>query len=240
MSLYDSQVGVLYQITDNKPDKKYSILPTVLDLISDSDLKNKIVLDLGSGTGFFSHHIANLNPRMVIGIDNSILKIGLASGKEKYPNVLHTLGDIFYHDLPPSDLVLAAFVLNYAENVVILKNLFQRIYESLNPGGEFIGVVDLPSGKDLTHFGAKKHLSSDKDGAPMFIHLYDDEGSETCTLEAIYFKKETFEQLAEKVGFSHFEWCKPMVTDKGKEKYPNMNWDEYLNNPELGYFVIMK
>jgi len=42
-----------YQKTDAKPDKKYSILPTVLMIAGDSS--GKTVLDLGCGSGFFTH-----------------------------------------------------------------------------------------------------------------------------------------------------------------------------------------
>lgn len=238
MSLYDSQVGILYQVTDQKPDKKYSILPTVLSLIGKAE--NKTVLDLGGGTGFFSHHIAQLHPRMVIGIDNSILKIGLASSREKHPNILHALGDIFYNDLPAADIILAAFVLNYADNVVVLEGLFRRIYNALGNQGKFVGVVDLPSGKNLAFFGAMKQLSEPKDGAKMFIHLSDDEGNETCVLEANYFLRETCEMLATKVGFSSFAWHDAIVADEARAKYPHMNWDEYVQDPELGYFTALK
>lgn len=238
MSLYDSQVGILYQVTDEKPDKKYSILPTVMSLLG--DVENKTVVDLGGGTGFFSHHIAKKHPKMVIGIDNSVLKIGLASSREKSPNVLHALGDVFFHELPVSDIILGAFVLNYAEDVVELENLFRRVYLALNEGGEFIGVVDLPSGKDLSALGAKKQLSEPKDGAKMFIHLYDDDQNNVCTLEANYFLKETYEFLAKKVGFSSLEWEKPKVSEEGKKKYPDIDWDSYVEDPELGYFVARR
>lgn len=238
MSLYDSQVGILYQVTDEKPDKKYSILPTVVSLVG--DVENKTVIDLGGGTGFFSHHIAKKHPKMVIGIDNSVLKIGLASSRVKSPNVLHALGDVFFHELPTSDVVLGAFVLNYAENVVELENLFRRVHSSLNDKGKFIGVVDLPSGKDLTILGAKKTLSEYRDGAKMFIHLYDEDQNNVCTLEANYYLKDTYEFIAKKVGFSSFRWEKPIVDESGKKKYPDIDWETYIEDPELGYFVAIK
>ncbi|MFT7557503.1 MAG: 2-polyprenyl-3-methyl-5-hydroxy-6-metoxy-1,4-benzoquinol methylase [Planctomycetota bacterium] len=238
MSLYDSQVGILYQITDQKPDKKYSILPTVMSLLG--DISDKTVVDLGGGTGFFSHHIARLQPKMIIGIDNSVLKIGLAGSREKLPNVLHALGDVFFHDIPNSDIVLGAFVINYAEHVVQLENLLRRVFKSLNLEGRFIGVVDLPSGKDLTAFGAKKQLSEQKDGAKMFIHLYNEDGNSTCTLEANYFLRETYESIAKKVGFTSFSWKKPVISDEGRDRYPDMDWESYVSDPELGYFIATK
>lgn len=238
MSLYDSQVGVLYQMTDQKPDKRYSILPTVLSLVG--GVEDLTVLDLGGGTGFFSSHIAKNGPRIVLGIDNSVLKIGLASAKDKLPNVMHALGDVFYNDLPSADVVLGAFVLNYAEDVVELEGLFRRVFSCLSDGGRFVGVVDLPSGKDLQFFGARKHLSEEKDGAKMFIHLFNDEGVETCVLEANYFKKETYSKIAKKIGFSSFAWNQATVSDEGKQRYPDMDWGQYIQDPELGYFVAIK
>ena len=47
-----------YQGTDQKPDKHYSILPTVIQLVGDA--RDKTVLDIACGSGFFSFPIASM------------------------------------------------------------------------------------------------------------------------------------------------------------------------------------
>lgn len=46
-----------YEQTSEKPDKKYSTLPTVLQLAG--DMEGKTVVDLGCGSGFFACHCAD-------------------------------------------------------------------------------------------------------------------------------------------------------------------------------------
>lgn len=79
-----------YQSTDVKPDKKYSILPTVLMLIG--ELNGKTVLDLGCGSGFFTRYFA-LTASKVIGIDNSSEQIVRAK-QHSTSNVDYILANI--------------------------------------------------------------------------------------------------------------------------------------------------
>jgi SAM-dependent methyltransferase len=134
-----------YQQTLVKPDKRFSILPTILMIAG--DVTDKTVLDLGCGSGFFSGEFANRGAKKVIGMDNSVEQIRIAK-KIPLERAEYVLGDIFKDKLPSANLVLAAYVLNYAADAKQLANFFRSIYRSLRQNGKFIAVVDLPEGRD--------------------------------------------------------------------------------------------
>lgn len=224
-----------YQNTDAKPDKKYSILPTVLMLAG--NLSGKLVLDLGCGSGFFTRSFA-IAANRVIGIDNSSEQIVRAK-QHPAPNVDYILADIMKEELPSSDVVNAPFVLGYCSGIDELKSLFVEIYRSLNHSGCLLGIVDLPSGEDLKRYGATKILHGKDDGSKIEIILSDGV-SPICTLWATYFSPETITSLLTKIGFQDIEWHKPIISDEGMQTMPSGYWDGYIENSELGYFTATK
>jgi toxoflavin synthase len=232
----DQALVQMYQRTDEKPDKKYSILPTVLHLTG--DVKGKTVLDLGCGSGFFTRRLAELDPKSVIGIDHSPEQIRLAQEKP-VANIEFRLGNIFVDPLPPNDITMAPFVLCYSENVQDLERLLKNIYASLASDGRLVAVMDMPNGKNHRKFCAVKTLEEKKDGERMTIQLYDDQG-DICTIHSHYFSPATTEALLAAVGFREFRWEKPMISSEGIAKYGKEFWDGYVDDPELGYLVAVK
>lgn len=227
-----------YQKTNEKPDKKYSILPTVLSLVG--DIQNKTVLDLGTGDGFFASALAGKNPLKVIGIDNSAEQIKLSNLNKKEEILEYKLGDIFKDTLPISDVVVAPFVLNYCSSVNGLEAFFLNIHKSLINGGRLLLVLDLPNGQNLKRFGAVKTLKGKaEDATPLEISLFNNE-TLICTLNAFYFTSETISKLLEKVGFTDVEWHTPIIDSEGIKTLGNDFWAGYVEDCELGYVTAIK
>jgi len=109
MNDYDT-LAQAYRKTAEKPDKKYSILPTVMSLLG--KLEGKRVLDLGCGSGFFTLPIARRNPEIVYAIDNSQKQLRLLP---KHKRIVPFRLDIFRDPLPRADVINAPFILNYAK-----------------------------------------------------------------------------------------------------------------------------
>ena len=230
-----NKIASLYQKTDIKPDKQFSILPTVLSLAG--DLKNKVVLDLGCGSGFFTR-AASKTASKVIGVDNSKEQLQLTS-QDKEKNVEYQLLDFFKDSLPKSDLVITPFVFGYCKDVDQLEALLKNIYNSLSENGRLVGVLDLPTGQNLSRYGAIKILPNHVDGEIMEITLTDGE-SEICKLSARFYSTETIESILGKVGFKNIIWHKPIVSQEGIDAMPEGFWDGYVNNCELGYLTADK
>ena len=227
----------VYLETDKKPDKLYSIVPTLLELVG--DVRGKAVLDLGCGAGNVSRKLAALGPSLVIGLDNSKAQLALAS-KEPRPNLEYRKADVFVDDLPNGDIAVAMFILNYSPNIQELGHLLRKIYDSLTLGGKLIAVVDMPSDHDLTRFGAKKRVEKPGgDGSPMTIKLYN-KGKAICHLNAFYYTRQTIARLARQAGFKSVQWKKPIITKAGIRKFGEAFWSGYLGKSELGYLRCVK
>lgn len=223
-----------YKKSHVKPDKQYSILPTVLAIAGNT--KNKTIVDLGCGTGFFTIPFAE-KAKLVYGIDNSSIQLSFAT---RYPNVVYLQKDIFVDPLPLADIIIAPFVVNYATTVPILRHLFHALYDSLSIEGKVVIVADLPNNKELERFGAsKKILGTINDESPLQIIIFNLK-EKICTLNAVYFKPETIEQTLRLVGFKNVCWHKPIVSQEGIEAMGRMFWKGYLEDPELGYITAIK
>ena len=226
-----------YQRTLTKPDKLFSTLPTVLKLAG--DCKDKVVVDLGCGSGFFTNEFAKKGAKKVVGVDNSREQLQRAK-RNQLKNVEYMLGNIFEQSLPVADIILAPYVINYATDKKQLVKLFQHIHQSLNPNGILIGVVDLPEGRDLKKFGAIKEMKGKKtDGAQIKTKLYN-KGKYICTLNAVYFTPPTLEHALQSVGFESITWQRPIISSNGLKKLGEKFWNGYCEAPELGYITAIK
>ncbi len=232
--LNDYEALSSYKKSHAKPDKQYSILPTVLKIIGNTE--NKTIVDLGCGTGFFTIPLAE-NAKVVYGIDNSETQLSFA---EHHPRVTYIKGDIFIDQIPFSDVIVAPFVVNYSTTVPILKHLFKKMYDSLSEEGKIVIVVDLPNNKKLERFGAsKKILGATADEASLQIDIFNG-GDKICTLYAVYFTPETIQNTIVSVGFKNVCWHKPIVSKEGLRLMSDSSWCEYLEDPELGYITAIK
>ncbi len=223
-----------YNNSHTKPDKQYSILPTVLSIAGKCG--DKIIADLGCGTGFFTTAFAH-QAKHIYGIDNSEAQLRLAT---KHKKVSYHLKDIFVDPLPQVDVYIAPFVVNYARTIPILRHFLQLLYEGLYQGGKVVFVVDLPNNKHLRRFGAVKRIDGvTMDGASMSIELFNDE-KKICELSAFYFTAETIEKELKAAGFKEITWHKPIVSDEGKRKMGANFWEGYIEDSELGYLAAKK
>lgn len=232
---YD-QLSAAYQDTDQKPDKKYSILPTVLALAG--DVHGKTVLDLGCGSGFFTTAFAKQGAQ-VIGVDNSKEQLRRAIIPDN-AQIEYRLVDIFNDPLPEADIINAPFVLNYTPNSNVLRTCMQKIFSSLRPGGTVVIVSDIPSiGPELKKYGSYKTTAEQVDGAPLTVELYNNEEL-ICTLHSTYYSPETIQQMLQDCGFTDVIRHAPIVSDEGIQKFGNAFWDTYMGVCDLMYFTGLR
>lgn len=238
LNIYEHNLSKKFQESDAKPDKQYSFLPTIFNIVN--NIKGKTILDLGCGDGFFTRALALQGAQKVIGIDNSPEQLKLAEERENPSNVMYQHGDIFHDKLPKADIVLTPFVANYAENISNLEFLIKNIHESLNQNGQIVLVVDLPDNKDLRKFGSLKTLEGPKaDGTKIKIDLYNSDEI-ICTLFSYYYTPQTLEVTLSKTGFKNITWHKPIISTEGIEKFGPRFWTNFIEDSELGYLSAYK
>jgi len=238
INTYDENLSTIFRKSDEKPDKQFSFLPTIMNIVGNPS--GKEVLDLGCGDGFFTIALAKSGAKHVIGIDNSVEQIRLANEKQHPDNISYVLSDIFKDKLPSTDIVLSPFVVNYSQNTDELKFLFENIYQGLNVGGKVVFVLDLPKGKDLKKFGSIKTLKDNPvDGDEIKIDLYND-NQLICTLFSHYYKPETIKKTLSDLGFKNITWHNPIVSDEGIDKFGKDFWNNFIEDSELGYLSAEK
>jgi len=225
-----------YQKTHTKPDKQYSMLPTVLKLAM--PLNNKIVVDVGCGDGFFLFGFAK-KAKKVYGIDNSKKQIDEAK-KYTTQNTRFIFSDMLDFNYPKSDIINTPFVLGYIKSTKTILKLFQKFYSSLNKNGKIIGIIDAPKSSvhDNKMFGSVKTIESLKEGTKLKIDLYDNE--KIVSLNAFYHTKETIEDLLRRAGFTDIKWHEPIISKVGIKRHGAKFWGKYLNNIDITYFTAKK
>ena len=119
---------------------------TLLELVGRVDAL--AVLDVACGEGFYTRALASLRPARVVGVDLSAGMIELARKQE----AAHGLGiEYFVGDARnlgwdgQFDLVVAAYLLNYARDRDELGAMCAGIARCLKPGGRFVTVNCSPT-----------------------------------------------------------------------------------------------
>lgn len=227
-----------YVKSHEKADKKYSILPTTLNVLG--PLYSKRIVDVGCGDGFLTRRFAN-EAELVYGIDNSEEQIRKAQEHLEFRNVSYYLSDMNEFDYPNVDVIFAPYVLNYLKIEEELTSLFSKFYNSLNQDGTFAGIIDNPHSEthDMKRFGSIKRLQKLEQGERINIELYHNDELIT-TLFSYYHTKKTIEKCLQGVGFKEITWHTPIVAQEGLEKFGEDFWKEYLDKCDLAYFSCRK
>ena len=241
-----------YVIAAYKPDKKYSIHPTILHLLE--PLNGKTVLDVGCGDGCLTRDISK-KAYLVHGIDISVKLLSLACRAKLHAiasntppfNTSYSIHDMFMPGLPTCDVICAPFVINYSKTVGELEKLILNFSSSLKHKGRIVCVVDLPklflSPSQIIQqkkLGAVKKVNSElRDESQIDIDLYNN-NSFVCQLESRYYSPETIERIFTENGFTELSWHNPIISPEAFEIFGENFWRNYESVCELGYFTAIK
>ena len=114
-------------------------MATKNELIDSLNINAKKILDLGAGTGLELIHLYEINPTAettVIDISENMLEV--LKGRSFSDKVTTICGDFFEVDFENGyDAVISTSSLHHFLKDTKLK-LYKKIYDCLNPGGEFI------------------------------------------------------------------------------------------------------
>lgn len=111
------------------------------------------VLDLASGTGFYAKKLVDWGADYVLGVDLSSSMVKTAqdqvSHEDRYAGKVHfrvgnalDLGKVQGEE--PFDIVLGAWLLNYAGSIDEMTKMFHSIAANLKEGGVFVGLTPTP------------------------------------------------------------------------------------------------
>ncbi|WP_404790767.1 class I SAM-dependent methyltransferase [Altericista sp. CCNU0014] len=131
--------------------------PGILDILKHREIQSGLIVELGCGSGL-STEILHQSGYQVLGIDISAAMVAIA--QTRVPTAEFRVDSLFTAEIPPCCAVISiGECLSYAFDAnsdAVLEALFQRIYQTLLPGGVFIFDVVVPGhaapGEVARHF----------------------------------------------------------------------------------------
>ena len=124
------------------------------------------VLDLACGDGHYTRIFKKMGASRVVGVDISIkmIELAIAADKGERLGIEYLVGDARCVDFTASlDVVLDAYLLNYAHSEQDLRAMASAIHRSLKPGGRFVTINNNPNQQPRS-FGNTRSANSDRSG----------------------------------------------------------------------------
>jgi len=202
------------------------------------DFQGKRVLDLACGEGRFPRKIKQRGASQVVGVDKSEKMILLAKKQEEENpqgityvcKDVTTLSKIYGGNF---DIASAVYLLNYADNLEVLKAYCRGIFLNLKPGGTFVAInanMHTPVEQYGTYRKYDLYASTDiprKEGMPITFTLKNPDDT-FVALDNYYLSPETYEQAFEEAGFIDFQWTAVSVSPEGVKKMGEGYWDHFI------------
>ena len=203
------------------------------------DLKGLKVLDLACDEGNNCRIMRKKGASEVLGVDISPEMIDLAESSEKSiplgcKYLVHDASTL--EKMGEFDLVVAIYLLNYAQTKGELRKFCEVAYKNLKKGGRFIGFNDNPFHKgglssELKKYGFTKESPEigRKEGDPIKYTFYLKDGSE-FSFDDYWLSPKTYEDVFKETGFEDFKWEGPFLDDS-LTKEERDKYDVYMANP---------
>ncbi len=126
-------------------------------------VQGKSVLDLGCGYGWHCKFAAEQGATHVLGLDLSKKMIAEAMKRNTAEAITYRVCGIEAYDYPKDtwDCVVSNLALHY---IADLENIFQKVYQTLKPGGVFLFNIEHP----VFTAGAGQEFICSEDGKPLY------------------------------------------------------------------------
>src|SRR5262245_12457695 len=190
---YDA-IAADYRRAKQQPWRYFIERYTLLRLIG--NLEGVSVLDLACGEGYYTRELRHRGAARVLGVDLSEGMIRLAQEEEKRSplGIEYVVGNARNFDGGQRfDLVVAAYLLNYASTKEELGEMCAAVARALRPGGHFVTVNNNPE-QEPAHFAASRRFGFIKsippsaapppgggkgmsEGMPIIYTIFQEEGS---------------------------------------------------------------
>ncbi|MER7951697.1 class I SAM-dependent methyltransferase [Streptomyces sp. NPDC096079] len=235
VQLYD-EIGEAFEGFKSLPLTRYGEVPSFLKLVG--DVRGRTVLDLASGTGFYSRELKRRGAADVLGVDISTEMVAAAKAfEESEPlGVRYEVGDLA--ELRPLeerfDLALGVQALNYAPDIATMEAMCRHVHRSLKPGGEFFLLVQRPDyrfdGPSLARYGFLCEATGEEIETGPRVRI-------TALLDPpISFvgacpRREVYEGSLRAAGFGDLTWVPLEISDAGVAEFGEEFWADCLANP---------
>ncbi len=231
MTDYDA-IAEQYRASKEADWRTAAEVPSFLALVG--DVTGKTVLDLACGEGFYTRKLAQAGAARVVGVDSSPAMIDLARRAEhRAPlGVDYRVGDVRGLDLGRHfDLVVAAYLLNYAPDPEALAEMCAAVVRHLPPGGRFVSINSNPETAalpvDYRPYGFDKLAPADlAEGSPYVWRNY--QGDDTFDLTVYHLGRPTHERIFAAAGLTDVRWVPLQVAPEAVRAHGPGFWETFL------------
>ncbi|KAF2096118.1 S-adenosyl-L-methionine-dependent methyltransferase [Rhizodiscina lignyota] len=240
-SQYD-KIGKRYASMQDMPADAPNI-PSVLRVLP--NVKGLNCLDLACGLGRYSRLLVEHGAQRVVGIDlsdgmiNAAKELATDLPPEQRERLEFRTGDCskpINIEGGPFDLIIAAWLLNYAPDYESMLSTWQNIYLNLKPGGQLIAIVpklnmSMETPLDDRYGVIVEAIEKVKDGWKCRLTAYTDP---PISFEPYHLSGEVYERSAREAGMVDLQ-LHSHVFPEDERKYSGF-WDVYNERP---HFEIM-
>ena len=211
------------------------------------DLRGKAVVDLACGDGYYTRLLRKNGAARVIGVDLSEGMVNLARAQEAANplGVEYLVGDGRNLELPPEhDLVVAAYLLNYARDREELAAMCRGVAGCLKPGGRFVTVntnpgLDFRTAPSYRRYGFETHTGADRhEGAPITWTFFLESGP--LSIENYYIGRTAHDEVLHSAGFREVRWHRPRLAHTARRTRDRDYWATFLAAPPVIFIECLK
>lgn len=204
------------------------------------DVQGKTVLDLACGEGHYTRKIKQRGASRVTGVDLSSGMIALAKEQESADSlgIDYLCGDARFVECPETfDLVVCAYLLNYAQKPQDLVSMCQGIARNLKPGGRFVTVnasplIYAPKAPSYRKYGFELKASEPREtGAPIRWVFHQEAG--TFEIENYFLDSEIHSEAFRESGLIDLRWWPPQLDPDNHYSADTSFWDLFLRESPI-------
>jgi toxoflavin synthase len=234
---YDT-ISEEYKRSKQMPWREHVERSTLFELIG--DLKDKDVLDLACGEGFYTRLIKRAGAARVVSVDISAGMIDLARQEEtrQLLGIDYVVQDAKKADFgESSDLVVAAYLLNYASSKEELLEMCRSVARNLKPGCRFVTVnanseLSPEFNETSRKYGMIRVSPLElREGTPYQWRNFQDDRSFDIT--NYYLSTATHEWALHAAGFTDICWHAPHLSSAAEAEQGKEFWREFLEHPRI-------
>jgi ubiquinone/menaquinone biosynthesis C-methylase UbiE len=212
MAEYDA-IADEYAASKLLPWRVHVEQPTLFGLIG--DVRGKAVLDLACGDGIYARMIADRGAARVHGVDLSGGMIELARRAEaaRPRGITYSVSDAAdVRGLGEFDIVVAAYLFNYAQDRTQLARMADSAFRNLAPGGRLCGVNDNPrtSAERYRYYPEFRFIRyierPQREGSAITWSILPETG-DACIFDNFWIAPETYRDVFARAGFRDFRFA---------------------------------
>jgi len=186
--------------------------PTLFGLVG--DVTGRSVLDLACGDGIYARMLADRGASRVHGVDLSAGMIELARRSEasRPRGITYSVSDAAdVQGLGQFDVVLAAYLFNYAQDRSQLRRMAESAFRNLKPGGRLCGVNDNPRTapnryRYYPEFRFIRFIEKpQREGSSITWSILPEVG-DACIFDNYWIPPDTYREVFAEVGFTDFRF----------------------------------